>query len=813
MAREFRLIRGGGSITPGGLYTAPAGPEPEVEIGLFEGNVEIDTLVFGVTLPNHVSGIVPDEADDVIIADNALGTISRLTIRQTYRAAGEIALTNRLIPAGLMLNGATGYLNTVTLRCVLPSQFQFLGSLSYLEVSIAPQDLSQDTMNNLDFTSAFEERGILEFSFTAAGTKYVVPIRAKGTGVTPDTTEPYRWRLTEAENSALYAAMVLVESVPLGTFSHSTNSGRTRFYDGDWFDSGSVTLIPDVAVGTPAGTISNKIAEISEDETHQYELSGVVGGLATFVPETDGILVTIDGIVVPKEVDTTTAADSETVGVYVQGTRVDGDSFRVVAVAEAGVMSNKISELYAHQSHSYQASGVAGGAVSYRVVTGPGTVTGSTYDIADFTEITRSQTVVVEQVVGGVVTDSDTFTLFPTVARIANKVDVMTQNGHLYRAEANRAPGAITWAIDSGHAIGGSIDAQGNYAPPAAQTTQQSGRINMLLDGAVVDFDNFTIPGNAKGLAVSITNHVDSVQAGQSHTFIAMVSARNVTGPRTVTWQELYNEAEFGSVVKQTDELQGLYTAPADAGEGQGFPMGVEVIIDQDGQTASAKSFFWVAASNRLDPPTVEAFVTQDDARVIVFDPPLFFGRRTGYEVKLQRRQADNTYADVQSASASIGVPRVGSQGAGRTFANLGLGTYRGAVRAIDSVAVANNSVWVFTLPVTVTQDFPDRIPGPPPAPELTRIGDDLVIDYQDPRDDGGTHLVRARVEVYRDGTTLANRRGTASVGVRLGRQKIFYNFAIFTGTYRARVSWDNANSADSGEARNWSAMSEPLTV
>ena len=237
--------------------------------------------------------------------------------------------------------------------------------------------------------------------------------------------------------------------------------------------------------------------------------------------------------------------------------------------------------------------------------------------------------------------------------------------------------------------------------------------------------------------------------------------------------------------------------------------MEVQVIVTQDGETGFDYTPFWVSPTAVLDPPTLDIFVTQDDPRVIVSDVLNPRGNRTGYEVKLQRKSG-STWLDVET------IPITGdasSFGAGRTFANQGSGTYRGAGRSIDSADTSNNSPWVFTDEIEIAQDFPDLIPGPPPVPLLQRREADLLIDYADPDDDGGTHLVRFVIELYRNGTTLANRIISARLGVRRGRRFVCYNVGLRSGTYRARVAADNANSADSGEARNWSAMSPPVVV
>ena len=46
----FQLVSGGGSITEDGFYSAPDNPEPEIRIGLFNGNQEIDFNEFVVSV-------------------------------------------------------------------------------------------------------------------------------------------------------------------------------------------------------------------------------------------------------------------------------------------------------------------------------------------------------------------------------------------------------------------------------------------------------------------------------------------------------------------------------------------------------------------------------------------------------------------------------------------------------------------------------------------------------------------------------------------------------------------------------------------
>ena len=141
-----------------------------------------------------------------------------------------------------------------------------------------------------------------------------------------------------------------------------------------------------------------------------------------------------------------------------------------------------------------------------------------------------------------------------------------------------------------------------------------------------------------------------------------------------------------------------------------------------------------------------------------------------------------------------------------------GKGIYRGsALTTADTSSNAEESEEVFTEEVEVDRDYPDLIAGAPPKPTLTRRGPDLILNFQDPSDDGGTHLVRFAMEVYRDGTEIPNRIGRAQQGVRLGREKTWYNFgATFKGELKARVAAVNANSQDGGPL-NWSSMSDPF--
>ena len=118
-------------------------------------------------------------------------------------------------------------------------------------------------------------------------------------------------------------------------------------------------------------------------------------------------------------------------------------------------------------------------------------------------QITRSQTVTVALFVGNVQVDADTFTLHPTIARIANKITTIPHNEtHQFRPAANRAPGAITWAFADGSTSGdaGTINRRtGHWTPPPAQPSAVTYQIDMLLDGTVTDSALVTVPRLREG--------------------------------------------------------------------------------------------------------------------------------------------------------------------------------------------------------------------------------------------------------------------------------------------------------------------------
>ena len=809
----YQMTSGSGSVTPEGLYTAPDNPSPAERVGLFEGGKEIDFNEFSISLDAWVIPLdIPSNRtfnpffNSFRFLYSGIGTKRfinaeyDLSTRQATENVAAITIPSRLL--------ATPNTNTrlLTLNISVkdpddwvPADTDPRGAVN-LQLQFGPVD-TRATGSREDLISSFENTGTLRFDVVVSGTTHTALFRCKGLGNQGDDDEPYRWGFTEAENESFYNLFNAVNAL----------SGQERAV------AGSISFVPDRSQGTPAGNITNKITSIDEGDTHQYTASNVAGGVASFVEETTGITISIDGVLTAGGVSSTTAANSHSIGLYVAGTRVDNDAFRINAVAESGSITNKISELYAHQDHTFRSTGVQGGSASFRVRSGPGDFIGNTYGLHDgfFGEepgdITSPTSVVIEQVVGSVVVDDDTFTLFPTIARIANKIDILLPDQtHQFQPAARRAPGNITWRIEGASNNGDTVDANGVYTP-AGDFLDGVGGVAMLLDGMVVDSDKFHIPGTQGNLTVRITNHVEAVEAGDSYTFEADVQGRNLTGARTVTWQTLQNPNLFGSVTKLNNELEGRYDAPASV-TGQGFSVGVEVIVDQsdnngDSHTASAKTNFWVTPSFQLNPPTLEIFVTQDDVRIIVFDAYEQYPGRAGYRVKLQKKSGNN-WNDVETVNISGAVGT--EQGAGRTFNNLGKGFYRGAALTAAS-GQATQSEEVFTEEVEVDRDYPDLIAGAPPKPSLSRRGPDLILNYQNPSDDGGTHLVRFSLEVYRDGTEVANRIGRAQQGVRVGREKVWYNFgATFKGELKARVAAVNANSQDGGPL-NWSPMSDPL--
>ena len=502
------------------------------------------------------------------------------------------------IPSSLLEDPSTRvFIENFEIRVRDPATWaQATGVNLRTDVTLLLRELENIHASSTDLVSSFENRGLVRFDMIVDGTLHTAFFRCKGLGSRNDNTEPYIWEFTEAENEAFWNLRNAITD---------TSRGADRFL----VDEGStISFIPDISQGAPAGRITNKITSINEDDTHQYIAADVAGGIASFVDETPGAFISIDGVLLPKEVSSTTAVDSDSIGLYVGGSRVDGDSFRINAVSEKGTISNKIDELYAHQEYTYRSSGVQGGAASYRVKSGPGRFSNNTYLQDEIGDVIRATTVVVEQVVGGKVTDDDTFTLFPTIARIANKIDILQPDQtHQFRPSTRRAPGAITWTTEGGYnPLGDTVDANGVYVP-GGDFDDGVARVVMKLDGIVVDTNSFLIPGTRGNLTVRISNPVEAIKAGDSYTFQADIEGRNLTGTRTVIWQALQNQVLFGSVTQLGNELRAQYDAPTEVGNSQGFNAGIEVIVtqsDTDGNshTASAKSFFWVTPSFGIEP-------------------------------------------------------------------------------------------------------------------------------------------------------------------------------------------------------------------
>ena len=849
----FRITAGAGTISDDGIYTAPDIASSGIRIGLFEGSKEIDFNEFSVSLDAVTFAVTTDRATNntngherprTRIFSGSSGAslqpeggnfIYALNLNESPENQERYSdfHGDRTFPSSLVESTPT-YLIGVRIEPLNPEindsgsdfgTWDGTGNLSgsgglyktgclvrvWLtntetgDLNRGGRSNSENPNYDADFVPAFENAGTIRFRWVASdGSSTSASFRAKGVGPNADADEPYIWYLTEQENADIWNNLFVWEGVT----------------DDDEWEASTflIDFIPDTATGIPSGTINNKITSLNELDQHQYKASSVVGGIPTFISESDNVLVSPDGVVVAKDVSSTTAANSETIGLYVRGTRIDSDSFRINSIPEKGRITNKISQLYAHQSHTYQTSGVQGGVASFRLKSGIGygSFAGNTFKLnLAFDDIRSPVTRVIELVVGGVVVDDDTFTIFPSIARIANRIDTLDPDQtYQFRPAANRAPGKITWEVSGVPASSGTIDANGVYTP-ISDPSGYSPIVSMLLDGVIIDEVTFFVKGTTGNLVVRITNPIEAIKYGQSHTFIAEVTGRNLTGARTVTWQTIGNDLLFGTTTKLSNELQARFDAPAGAtsiATSQGFAAEVQVIVDQsdsDGNshTSHATAYFWVSPSFDLNPPTVEIFVTQDDVRIIVFDAYEQYPGRAGYRVKLQKKSGNN-WNDVETVNISGAVGT--EQGAGRTFNNLGKGIYRGAALTTAS-GQATQSEEVFTEEVEVDRDYPDLIAGAPPKPTLSKRGNDLILNYQNPSDDGGTHLVRFALEVYRDGTEVANRIGRSQEGVRRGREKIWYNFAAtFKGELRARAAAVNANSQGGGPL-NWSPMSDPL--
>ena len=815
---EFRLLRGKGSITVSGIYTTPDDPEDDVKVALYVGNREIDFNVFSVapegfkiTLPTSVNGVLPSgtsvEIDRWRTNTVNLGLNSGFSAVQSSPQNPIGSIASRTYPRSLADPQAADpvWLGLLTLRAIDPDDWPpNEGSdsnnrrLSGLWILNRQSETASNSPEG-DFSQLFEESGVIRIEFYLNGNRVTFSIAAKGRGTSGDKTNQYIWPLTEEENREIYDALNGLVPTTSDRFNwNSAASGSTA-----WYDSFNVSFLFLDTQGVAAGRISNKIATIRDNDTHQYIATGVGGGTAVFVGESPNAYISVDGLLNPAEVANDTPADSETIALYVGNTRIDSDSFRITSVPRRGQISNKISELYAHQTYEYTTSGVVGGTVSFRVAEAGGFAQvqfiGNTFQVNAISEVTKPITIRIEMLVAGVATDDDTFTLFPTTLKIANKIrSIALGQSHRFRAESNLLPGAISW-----QAVLGSITQFGGVYTLPPGSSGGIDNVDMLLDGQVIDSNQFAIPSTQRAISVVITNEITALEEGNSYQFLTDVVSNNLSGSVTTEW--IIDNYIAGVDDVGTIDSDGTYNAPAIVDD-QGFGQKATVIVSQDGLSANTDTIFWVSPTLTLEPPSVEIFVTQDDIRTVVTDPDQRTAGTTGYQIKLQKMQG-NSWSDVTTVSIKGGT---GSQGAGRTFANQGKGTYRVVAKTVSDF-FTEDSEEVVTEEVIVTQDFPDLIAGAPDKPILTVRGLDLIVDYVDPTDDGGTHLIRFAVEVYRDGTEIKNRIGRAGIGVRFGRTKIFYNFAAtFKGELKARVAAVNANSQGGGPL-NWSPMSDPL--
>ena len=793
----FRLDAGSGSLSRDGRFTAGSGGRATVS--LVDGGTVLDSNEFGVS-----SGAVTITAGSQgsRITSGPVGNPTGIDIQwdvEQDSSLSEIQFPNAVPPA--FVNGnVEAFLTQIRFRSY-SSDFGGPNIGPYGSASVTFRTARDDDSGSriTRFSQAFLDSGTIIFRIT-----------------NQDGTHSLVWDLSETtpiSNGIVNTVWAFPQELRATVWNILGGGVNVR-------PSISVTLTTETALENAAGSISNKILSIDEQDSRRFLSSGVLGGEPVFRIKRGAGSISIDGLFTAAQVGVDTVTE---VGLFVGLKEVDSDVFTVNAITEQGRLANKIQELRAHEFHGYQFEGVAGGTASVVLAQGVGEIIGNAYSASQFVaSVTRDQTVRVNMLVGGVEVDSDTFTLKPTVGRIANKISRLPNNRtHQFRVDLNSlvgvSPSDVAWHVESGI---GMIDANGVYrldAPPALDDTA---RVTMLIDNHVVDFNEFTISGygpSPSSLDVEITNPVEVIAAGGSHTFDTDVGG-TASGSVTYTWQSSYNltlPEVYGTLTPSADGSSAVYAAP-DTVDGQGFGMDVEVIVDRGSLTSSFRTLFWVGPGEFMPEPIVDVFVTQDDVRVVLHNPvaaEALLAQIKGFELVLQwRTTGQTTWNNTPAITLEKGL--LAEEGIGRTFANRTAGReYRAAGRTLGRLT-QQNSVWVLTEPVEVEQDFPDEVPGPPNRPTASREADDLAVEYADPEEDGGTHLTRFRLEVYKDGEMPSNRIASSGRGTRQGRRHVFPGLiaANGLGSYRVRVACENANSASIG-IFNWSPFSDPLVI
>ena len=348
------------------------------------------------------------------------------------------------------------------------------------------------------------------------------------------------FRLTVGSNSAESPELVLALSDDRPTLTLGSSSEGYA----DWlrFARAAIALFPTPQTNgtlrvqnTPfaSGTISNKIATLSENDTHDFNSSNIdpADGAVTWNVKSGGGAISSAGVYTPPDVTANTAV---TIALLVNGSEVDTVTFTVTPHI-LPTIANKITTLAETATHDFNIENAANaaGVLSWRVKTGSvGTINANgVYSIGTDAVNVRTDTPVTVELIdtsGSTVTvrDSDTFVVTPVfTGTISNKIATLEETDtHDFNATGVSGPGdPVTWRVNSG---GGSITNAGAYTPPDV-TANRAVTVALLVGGRQVDTDTFTV--NVVHTPVQSTQYA-YIRSGNAPALPAAQNQRSTAG-------------------------------------------------------------------------------------------------------------------------------------------------------------------------------------------------------------------------------------------------------------------------------------------
>ena len=512
----WRVVRGGGFIASTGRYSPPrVSANTVVEVGLLVDGQEVDTDTFTV-LPRVEPGIankIEQLAETDTWTFTAQGFGDAHITWQVLAGGGTIAANGTYSPQGVDSGGALVtvglfadglQIDTNTFRVLDVVAGSWRGAIANKIESLKENE-----------THRFIETGVgggaVGWAVNAGGGV----IAADGAYAPPNVS----------------SSTLVTIALEVGGVQVDTNTFRVE------------------VVAGPGGRMTNKLSTLFFPRTWHYNTSGVNGALS-FRVRSGGGAVNDLGLYIPP----VTRSDNfqVIVDMYVDGVRVDSDTFRVRRTSypqlpnasRTGSITNKITELPQNASYSFAGTSPSVVRRRYRVIDGggsdgSGTMVGSTY--TPF-QVPVGTTVTVELIghtlslagSDAAASSLDRCTFIITAAENAIESELFLLFAHDTRDfnHSRIVGGAAAWQVLRG---GGSINSIGFYQPPNVSGITQA-EVALLVAGVRVDSHAFWInpgltlvanPSWASGF--TIDNEITELRAGESHTFVGSVPAQDGT--------------------------------------------------------------------------------------------------------------------------------------------------------------------------------------------------------------------------------------------------------------------------------------------